>query len=332
MVKRVFLAAIVILVISVSALLAGGQEEEKIVLRVGHTNSPEQTAHKYLILWSDLVKERSDGQIDIQVFPSEQLGNERTLPENVNLGSVDGSMTGAGVLSRWYEPMGIFEAPFVFKDMDHFKKVITDDDLTEQLATEIEKVSNIHLVGLDLSGVRQLMTRNKPIRTPADGKGLKIRVPDVPTFRVAAEAMGGIPTPLAYGEVYLALKQGVVDAVENPVEGLYKMKFFEVCKYLNLTNHMIQAGAVIINKDVWHSLSSRQQKILKDAYKEAAEFRYKTTVEEVDKYVSELKAAGIEVIEPPSLQPFMDRAATLLEVDFIPKWGIVWDEVKKLAD
>jgi tripartite ATP-independent transporter DctP family solute receptor len=302
-----------------------------LILKGGHTGTPQNMMHITFLRWSDLVKERTKGAIVIEVYPSEQLGNERTLLENTNLGTIDWSCSGSGGASRFVPVYGMFENAYTFQTLKHFENVAFNRPFMQRISDLLEQKSNMVLGGFQWLGNRSLLSKI-PVKTPEDAKGLKLRVPDVPTYKVVAYALGGIFSPLPFGETYMALKQGVVDAVEGTPENMINMKFFEAVKNYTLTNHMIQASAVYINKNVFYNkLSKEQQKIVIESAYEAWRWFFDQNDNIQKGFLKKLGEVGVNVIEPPSVEPFQKRAYEQLREKYIPEWGKYWEEFSALA-
>jgi tripartite ATP-independent transporter DctP family solute receptor len=298
----------------------------KIILRIGHTGTPQNMMHITFVHWGDLVKERTKGEVIIEVYPSEQLGNERTLLENTNLGTIEGCCSGSGGAARFVPFFGMFENAYTFKDLKHFENVCFNRPFMNKISQALEEKSNMALMGFQWLGNRSLLSKI-PVKSPEDAKGLKLRVPDVPTYKVVAYALGAIPSPLPFGETYMALKQGVVDAVEGTPENMINMKFFEAAKHYTLTNHMIQASAVYLNKGVFYNkLSKEQQKIVLDSAYEAWYWFFKQNDEIQKGFIKKLEDAGNNVIRLQSTEPFRKRALEMLQEKYIPEWGKICDE------
>jgi tripartite ATP-independent transporter DctP family solute receptor len=301
------------------------------VLKGGHTGTPKNMMHLALLKWSDLVKDRTKGGIVIEVYPSEQLGNERTLLENTNLGTIDWCISGSGGAARFVPAFGMFENAYTFQTLKHFENVAFNRPFMQQMSGLLEQKSNMALLGFQWLGNRSLMSKN-PVQKPEDAKGMKLRVPDVPTYKVVAYALGAIASPLPFGETYMALKQGVVDAVEGTPENMINMKFFEAAKNYTLTNHMIQASALYINKDLFYSkLNKDQQKIVLDSAYEAWRWFFDQNDDVQKDFLKKLTEGGVKVITPPSLEPFQKRAFEELKEKYIPEWGKYWEEFSALA-
>jgi TRAP-type transport system periplasmic protein len=321
-------AAVGLIVVLVGVCVS--PSEAGIVLKGGHTGTPKNMMHLALLKWSDLVKERTKGAVVIEVYPSEQLGNERTLLENANLGTIDWSVVGAGGAVRFAPPFGMFENAYTFQSLKHFENVAFNRTYMQQMSTLLEQKSNMLFGGLQWLGVRSVMA-NKAIRTPEDAKGLRLRVPDVPTFRVVAHAVGAVASPLPFGETYMALKQGVVDAVEGTPENMINMKFFEAAKQYSLTNHMIQAAAVYLNKTSFNKMTKEQQQIVLDSGYEAWRWFFNQNEAVQNDFMKKLEEAGVTIVRPASTETFRLRAVEMLKEKYIPEWGKYWEEFSALA-
>jgi len=331
MTRRLWMQSIlaILVVLLVAAWVAPSQAG--MVLKGGHTGTPKNMMHIALLKWSDLVKERTKGAIVIEVYPSEQLGNERTLLENANLGTIDWCVSGSGGAARFAPAFGMFENAYTFQTLKHFENVAFNRPYMQQISGLLEQKSNMVLGGFQWLGNRSLLSK-LPVQKPEDAKGMKLRVPDVPTYKVVAYSVGAIPSPLPFGETYMALRQGVVDAVEGTPESMINMKFFEAAKNYTLTNHMIQAAAVYINKDLFYNkLSKEQQQIVLDSGYEAWRWFFDQNEAVQKDFLKKLGEAGVNVITPPSVEPFQKRAFEQLKDKYIPEWGKYWEEFSALA-
>ncbi len=306
--------------------------EKPISLKGGHVLAPGSTVDKTCHAWAELVKQRTNGAVIIEVFPSEQLGVEKTLTENVNLGTIDWSFIGPGSLARFTPEFGIFENAYVYQSHKHLSNMVASREFSEYLSGILGGKSNTVFLGFQWSGPRNVLA-DRPILTPEDGKGMRLRVPDVPSYRVAAYAVGATATPLPFGEVYMALKQGVVDACEGSSENIYKMKFQEVKKTITLTRHIQSMGSVVMNKKSFAKLSPEQQEIVFDSALKTWE-KYFIGYTEVDKeFMGKLEKEGVKFVELTDAQfaVFRNRAVEKLKEEFIPKWGATWDKFNALA-
>lgn len=306
--------------------------DNPVTLKGGHVLAPGSTADKTCHAWSELVKQRTNGAVIIDVFPSEQLGVEKTLTENVNLGTIDWSFIGPGSLARFTPEFGIFENAYVYQSHQHLKNMVSSREFTEYLSGVLEAKSNTVFLGFQWSGPRNVLA-DKPILSPADGQGMRLRVPDVPSYRVAAYAVGATATPLPFGEVYMALKQGVVDACEGSNENIYKMKFHEVRKTITLTRHIQSMGSVVMNKKSFAKLSPEQQEIVLASALETWETYFAGYTDVDNEFKGKLEKEGVTFVDLTDEQfsVFRNRAVEKLQEEFIPKWGQTWEKFNSLA-
>jgi tripartite ATP-independent transporter DctP family solute receptor len=238
-------------------------------LRLAHVYNPGHAWDEGAKLAAKLIKERTNGLITVEVFPASQLGTEEQITEAVIFGSVDFAVSGAGQIGNLFKPIYVAEMPYLFKDLDHVMR-FASSDIAQQMFADLENEFGIKVIGTSAYGIRHLASVNKPIVTPADLAGFKMRVPQQQVTVAYGRAMGAEPTPIAFSEAYMALQQGVVDGLENPLSGISAMKFYEVAKYINLTAHVTNLCFFLMNGDLYGSLSPEQQVIFTDAFAEAS--------------------------------------------------------------
>lgn len=331
---KAIIIAVALIFVTISGFCAGGGEdkayptpENPLSFTGGHVLAPDTTQDRLCNAWADLVRERTNGAMNIEVFPAEQLGNEKALTENVNLGTIDWAFIGPGSLSRFTTEFGMFENAYTFRGLNHLENAAFNVEFIEYLSEILEAKSNLKFLGFQWIGHRHALA-DKPILTPEDGAGLRMRTPDVPTYMLAAYAMGATFTPLPFGEVYMALKQGVIDAAEGGVENIYRMKWHEVKKVLSLTKHVENITCIVMNRKSLEKLSPEQQKIVLEAGYETWITYFKGYVDIEKEYLEKLKAEGVTVVEltDDQLNVFIKRATDKLKEDYIPKWGKTWDK------
>lgn len=326
MLKKLFMLIVICSVLIIAA--CGNKEsegasasgssgkEEKVTLRLGHITNETDAWHVGAQKFAELVKEKSNGSVEVELYPSSTLGNDRDLIEGMQLGSVDFALV-AGVLSNFYEPYSILELPYLFRDSDHLEKVLYGDVGT-QLKQEL--LDNAQIRGLDfwVRGPR-LLTTNKKVEKVEDLKGLKIRVPEIPASIKAWEAMGAVPTPMAFGEVYSSLQTGVIDAQENPMALIASNKLGEVQSNLVMTNHVYGYVLLAMSDLTYQKLSPDQQKAVEEAAKEATEFENDLVYKEEERLLQTLKDAGMNVVEVDPV-PFAEKAKKV-HAEFSEKSG-----------
>lgn len=270
-------------------------EGEVTTLRLGHITNESDAWHLGAKKFAELVEEKTNGSVVVELYPSSTLGNDRDLIEGMQLGSIDFALV-AGVLSNFYEPYSILELPYLFKDNEHLEKVLYGE-VGNQLKEDL--LENAQIRGLEfwVRGPRML-TANREITSADQLSGLKIRVPEIPASIAAWEAMGATPTPMAFGEVYSSLQTGVIDAQENPLALIESSKFSEVQDYLMLTNHVYGYVQLTMSDLTYQKLTDNQQKAVEEAAKEATEFENSLVYELEEELLQKLKDAGMNVVEP----------------------------------
>lgn len=285
-------------------------------LRFGHANNNGEIATDMFQEFADNVKARTNGAIDIRVYPAEQLGKEVDLALQVKSGALDISAPSLPALSSLLPGLEIASAPFLWKDWDEADKIIRGPAFQPMFDELADKQNVLMLTKTFYWGWRNLTTREKAVRTPADMSGLKIRVPESPVWVEMVRALGAAPTPIPFGEVYTALQQHTVDGQENPIPTIFSRKFYEVQGYLSLTRHMLQSNSMIINKKSFEKLSPEQQKILLEEAAKVAQKDLKLQQEREVSMLEDIRKSGkTQVIED------VDRDA------FAAKMGPVYDKL-----
>ena len=260
--RLLFLAGALVLGIAVAANAAD------FVFKLGHIADPENPYAKGAEKFAQLVKEKTGGKVEIQVFPSSQLGNQRDLVEGTQFGTIDFTMTSTAVLGNFLPQVAVFDLPFIFRDVQHAYKAF--DTVGMEIA---QKLQGMKLLAYYENGVRHMTNSKHPIRKPEDMKGLKIRVMEQPIYIEMMKALGANPTPMAFGELFTALQQGVVDGQENPAAHIYTARFFEVQKYISLTGHTYSAEPMLVSLTAWNKLPKDLQDKVQEAANESRDWQ-----------------------------------------------------------
>ncbi|XDA99097.1 sialic acid TRAP transporter substrate-binding protein SiaP [Sulfitobacter sp. LCG007] len=245
---------------------AGAQAQK--VLKFAHVYETSEAYHTCAVATNEALMEATEGRYGVEVFPASSLGKEVDINEGLGLGTVDVIYTGQLFAGRAYGPIAIGGAPYMFRDYAHWD-AFRNSDLFQELAQGYQDATGNHIVAMTYYGNRHV-TSNKPITSPADMDGLKIRVPNAPLYMMFPEATGGNPTPIAFAEVYLALQQGTVDAQENPLPTIQAKKFYEVQSNINLTGHITDALLTIVGGPTWNSMDEADQQALTQVLQDAA--------------------------------------------------------------
>jgi len=277
-------------------LIACAREDEQRMLQIGHTLDTGHPVHQAMLLMGERLAEYSDGKMTLQVFPSGQLGSERELIELLQIGSLAMTKVSASPLEGFVPIMKIFNIPYVFRDQAHYQAVL-DGDIGLQILDAPRKV-RLKGLGYYDAGSRSFYTVDRPITKPADLDGLKIRVQESQTALEMVRSLGGAPTPIAWGELYTALQQGVVDGAENNPPSFYLSKHYEVCRYYTLDEHTAVPDILLVSTFVWDSLSAEEQQWLQRAVTDSVLFQRELWQRESDAALAAVEAAGVEVIRP----------------------------------
>lgn len=296
-------------------LAAVDKKEGAIIIKYG-TVGPDD--HQYTIAskkFKELIEKKSNGKIQVQLFPNAQLGGEREMAEGVRLGTIQmTTVTTDGSLPAWVPETQIFSIPYMFRDRAHAYKAM-DGKLGAFLAKKFEAAGFVHLGFVEL-GWRHFTNSVREVKTPDDMKALKIRVQEAPIWFALIKAMNAIPTPMAFNELYTALQQKVVDGQENPLATIRSMKFYEVQKYLTLDGHTYAPGSTIINPKFFTGLSDADRKLIIDCHNEMKDYQRKVIADKADGDLKFLKEQKMIVTEP-------DRAKFVEATKGIPNQAAV---------
>jgi tripartite ATP-independent transporter DctP family solute receptor len=254
-----------------------------------------------------LVAERSKGKMGVKVYPSGALGTEKDNIEQLRLGALDMMRINVAPLNAVVPETIATGLPFVFRSVEHMRKVL-DGPVGDEILKSMEAQGLVGLAFYD-SGARSFYTVKKPIRTLADMKGLKIRVIQSDLFVAMVEALGANPTPMPYGEVYTALKTGIVDAAENNWPSYESSRHFEAAKYYNLSEHSLAPEVLVFSKKVWDTLSKEDQALLRQAAKDSVPFMRRLWDEREVKSRGVVEKAGIQTVQLANKKEFVDAMA-----------------------
>jgi tripartite ATP-independent transporter DctP family solute receptor len=254
-----------------------------------------------------LVAERSRGRMGVKVYPSGALGTEKDNIEQLRIGGLDMMRINVAPLNSVVPETIATGLPFVFRSVEHMRRVL-DGPVGDDILKSMESQGLVGLAFYD-SGARSFYTVKKPIKAVADMKGLKIRVIQSDLFVAMVEALGANPTPMPYGEVYTALKTGVVDAAENNWPSYESSRHFEAAKYYNLSEHSLAPEVLVFSKKVWDTIPPADQAILRKAAKDSVPFMRKLWDEREVKSRGIVEKAGIQTVQLANKKEFVDAMA-----------------------
>lgn len=308
------------------------QEVKAITMKFGHYAPAGHPGHAAAKMFAENVEKRTNGAIKISVFPDNQLGSPPEMLEQNIMGAIDMSLPTQGALDKYSKKFAVVMLPFVFKDANHAYKVL-DGPFMQWAAPDLEKQGLIFLANWEW-GFRNLTNNIRPINSPDDVKGLKIRTPPEVQLQAAMEALGGNVTKIAFPELFMALKQGVVDAQENPLSIIFHNKYYEAQKHLALTNHVYNSMVHVMSKKTWDKLTPDQQKIIKEESKKAGDFMRAAVQKEEANLVKQLEEKGMKVTKPnvadfkAKMQPAYDKIGAYAGKDNVDAFIKMADSTK----
>ena len=287
---------------------------------VAGTSSNEYKAVEY---FAKEVKDKSNGKIEIAIFPSAQLGDDRSMIKQLKDGALDFTLGESARFQIFYPEAEVFALPYMLPNFDIAKKAVFDTKFGKNLLKKINSELGVTVLADAYNGTRET-TSNRPINSIKDMKGLKLRVPNAATNLAFAKYAGATPTPMAFSEVYLALQTNAVDGEENPLPTIQAQKFYEVQKYLAFTNHILNDQLYLVSNYTMEDLPKNLQKVVKDAAVKAAEYHTKLFQDGEKNLVSFFKEKGM-TITYPDLKPFKAALKPYYQV-YIDKNGKVAQE------
>lgn len=332
--KSVLLIMIIVLVMSMSSCRPSDSGEkpnessgtetvqsgEVKTLRLGHVLAP---THPYTLggeKFAELVNEKTNGGIEVEVFHSSQLGNERDMIEGLQLGTLEMAIVSTAPLSSFLEEFLVFDLPFIFNNEEHARTVLDGDIGTELMS----KLDGQKIVGLAYweNGFRHVTNNERRIEKPEDLQGLKIRTMENPIHMATFTQMGADPTPMAFGELFTALQQKTIDGQENPLPIIDSSKYYEVQNYCSLTGHFYAPAPLLISKATFEELTPEEQTAIKEAAAEARDYERQLIDEMNAELIEGLTSKNMEIIEvdktlfseavSPVYEQFSDKVPTEL--------------------
>jgi tripartite ATP-independent transporter DctP family solute receptor len=268
---------------------------------------------------AELVAQATGGALRISIHPAGELGNDPAILEGVRLGTIDIGQTGNPFYTRFEPKLNALDIPFLFASHEHVYRVV-DGEVGRGLLAELEKHRMKGLAFWEI-GFRKITNSRRPIVTPADLQGLKIRTTPNPAHVEAFRLWGANPTPMAFTEVYLALETRAVDGQENPLNIIRSNRFHEVQRHLSFTDHAYTVSIVSMNLARFRALPEAQQKALVDAAREAAIYQRRLNREQEGQDLAAIKAAGVEVVERVDTEAFRRLALEPVKAAYVAQHG-----------
>ncbi len=307
--------------ISAIALLLSGCGDEK---KEASSNNPITLSFAYELpdnhpwghgaqKFKEIVEEESNGQITVEIHGNGSLAaSGREIQEGVSIGTIDMGISSTP-LAQMNPYLDLFSLPYIFKDRESAWEVL-DGEVGQQVGEKL-KDNNLQFLSYWEDGFRQVTNNTRPITKPEDFKGIKLRVPESEVRLATFKALGSNPLPMAWSEVFTALQQGTIDGQENPLSVVVSSSFYDVQKYLTITNHVYSPATLFINSNKWNELSDEQKEIVKNAAKAGQEVNRKMNEEQDNAAIAELEEKGMEISEIVDVNEFQQATKG------------VWDEV-----
>lgn len=265
-------------------------------LKLAHGLDVKHSVHKAMVKMGEDLVNISGGKMHLQIYPSQQLGTERECIELLQIGSLDMTKVSVGVMENFAPRMKVFGLPFLFRDKAHSFSVL-DGPIGQEL---LDEGTQFWIKGLGYydAGSRSFYTKDKPINSPEDLNGLKIRVMESVTAMDMVKSLGGSATPISWGELYTSLQQGVVDGAENNPPSFYLSRHYEVCKYYTLDEHTMLPDVLIMGTHIWDKLSDQEKKWLQQAVNNSVIYQRTLWAESEAEALDEVQKAGVTIIYP----------------------------------
>jgi len=319
-VRNIFsLIFVIVLLVSCLMLLPGAvlaQEKPssaKIVIRYSDNTPANDPVVKAAEEFGRILNEKTNGRIEVQVYPGGQLGDHTEVIQALQMGALEMTRSPSGHFANLgIKKMYIFSLPYLFRDMEHAKKVLLDGPMHKEILDLITN-SNAGLVGVGIYIVspRHFFFANKKVTKLGDMKGLKIRTQTGALYTQMVEIFGASSTPIPFAELYSSLQSGVVDGAENPIKGYHNGCYYEVCKYLTLDGHQIDPAIIVFSKVLWKKLNTEDQQLILAAAKESEEYCYNDIVKSEKIYLENLKKKGVIISEVEDKQAWEDAVKPL---------------------
>jgi tripartite ATP-independent transporter DctP family solute receptor len=306
---RAFFAAAV-LVLS-SLFFPGVARAQTVELKLGHVGSPGSLFDVSSTEFAKRVKEKTGGKVVIQVFGASQLGDDTELMQKVKVGTVDMAVPST-VMSSVVPAFGLFEMPYLVKDREHMKRI--DKEIVGPTLSPIAEKAGYRILATWENGFRQITNNARPIKTPDDLKGIKLRVPKGKWRVKMFQAYGASPSAMGLSEVFVALQTGVMDGEENPLTQIYTSKFQEVQKYLSMTDHVYTPAYLVVSPRKFEALPENVRKQIQQAAQETQAFVYQTGAKMDEELLGKLEKAGMKVNQAD--KPAFQKASKSVYDDF----------------
>lgn len=287
---------LILLTLFFSFLMGCNTVSTKRIIRLGHGLDVTHSVHQAMIKADEHLNKLSGGKMRIQIYPNQQLGSERECLELLQIGSLDMAKVSGAVMENFAPKLRIFGLPFLFDDKQHLFRVL-DGPIGKEILSEGDDYW-LKGIGFYDSGSRSFYTRERPVETPDDLQGLKIRVQESASAFEMVKQLGGSPTPISWGELYTAIQQGVVDGAENNPPSFYLSRHYEVCKYYIIDEHTMIPDILLVSTHLWNRLKPQEQEWLQKAIDLSVPYQRELWIQSENESLQAVIEAGVEVSYP----------------------------------
>jgi tripartite ATP-independent transporter DctP family solute receptor len=296
---------------------------DPVTLRLAHVVNEQDGFHLAAVKFKELVADRTEGAVNIDIYPNASLGDERTLLEGMQIGTVDMGVITNGPVANFVEEMSVFELPFLFSSPQAAYAVL-DGPIGQEL---LDKLSDVNLKGLAYAerGFRNLTNSKHEVNAPEDLDGLRIRVMENPVYVDTFRALGANAIPMAWTEALTAMQQGTIDGQENPVNVVHSFKLNETQKYMTLTRHTYAPAIFVMGMPAWNKLPEAAQDVLTEAAQEASEYERELNADMASRQLADLREAGMQINDSPDIKAFQAAVKPVYEKygekfgDYLPR-------------
>ncbi len=280
-------------------------------LRLAHVVNEQDAFHIAATRFQELVSERTEGAVTIEIYPNAELGDERTLLEGMQIGTVDMGVITNGPVANFLEEIAVFELPFLFASADEAYSIL-DGEIGQEL---LDRLSEVNLKGLAYAerGFRNLTNSQRPVREPGDIDGMRIRVMENPVYVDTFRELGANAEPMAWTEALTAMQQGTIDGQENPVGVIHSFNLDETQGYMTLSRHTYSPAIFVMGQGVWDGMPEAAQEVLVEAAREASAHVRQVNMEMEESQLDELRGRGMEIVDDADLAAFQEAAQPIYE-------------------
>ncbi|MFG6667690.1 TRAP transporter substrate-binding protein [Halomonas sp. HNIBRBA4712] len=292
-------------------------------LRLAHVVNSDDTYHIAATRFQEILSERSDGAVSVEIFPNASLGDERTLLEGMQIGVVDMGVITNGPVANFVDAFSVFELPFLFPTAEDAYEVL-DGEVGQEILDQLEG-ANLKGLAFAERGFRNITNSRNPINEPADLDGLRLRVIENEVYVDTFRTLGANAVPMAWTEALTALQQGAIDGQENPINAIYAFDLAETQDYLTMTRHIYAPALFVMGLPKWNALPEEVQTLVQEAAVEASAYAREQNAQMETEQLASLKEAGMEINESPDLDAFREAVAPVYErygdqfADYLPR-------------